>query len=91
MTCTLFVDSVTAATVITVLCGIPWAVAMWVPFSLLGEIISQKQLDLILDDDASVVDELNNNNNSLNNEDFEILNPKLQLDAGFVLGIVIFF
>ncbi|KAI9032668.1 major facilitator superfamily domain-containing protein [Phycomyces nitens] len=35
-----FVRSVTAATVILAIMGIPWAIVLWVPFSLVGEYVS---------------------------------------------------
>ncbi|KAF9933182.1 hypothetical protein FBU30_006348 [Linnemannia zychae] len=35
-----FVDDLWAATAVIALCGISWAVAMWVPFAMVGEIIS---------------------------------------------------
>lgn len=37
---TWFVDDLWAATMVIALCGVPWAVAMWVPFAMVGEIIS---------------------------------------------------
>ena len=40
MVCTLFVDSVQTATIFTALAGIPWGVALWVPFSLIGEFLT---------------------------------------------------
>ncbi|KAG0244436.1 hypothetical protein BGW41_007728 [Actinomortierella wolfii] len=40
MESTWFVDSLWAATAVIALCGVPWAVAMWVPFAMVGEFIS---------------------------------------------------
>ncbi|KAG0083237.1 hypothetical protein BGZ92_010943, partial [Podila epicladia] len=37
---TWFVDGVWAATIVIALCGVPWAVALWVPFAMVGEILS---------------------------------------------------
>ncbi|KAG0287200.1 hypothetical protein BGZ98_004770, partial [Dissophora globulifera] len=37
---TWFVDDLWAATGVIALCGVPWAVAMWIPFAMVGEIIS---------------------------------------------------
>ncbi|CAO3575221.1 unnamed protein product [Mortierella alpina] len=37
---TWFVDDLWAATAVIMLCGVPWAVAMWVPFAMIGEINS---------------------------------------------------
>lgn len=35
-----FVRSVTTATVILAIMGIPWAIVLWIPFSLVGEYVS---------------------------------------------------
>lgn len=35
-----FVRSVTAATIVLAIMGIPWAIVLWVPFSLVGEFVS---------------------------------------------------
>lgn len=35
-----FVDSVAAATILLAIMGIPWAIVLWVPFSLVGEFVS---------------------------------------------------
>jgi len=37
---TWFVDDLWAATMVIALCGVPWAVAMWIPFAMVGEILS---------------------------------------------------
>ncbi|KAF9357376.1 hypothetical protein BGX26_003811 [Mortierella sp. AD094] len=37
---TWFVDDLWSATAVIALCGVPWAVAMWIPFAMVGEIIS---------------------------------------------------
>ncbi|KAI9355575.1 major facilitator superfamily domain-containing protein [Pilaira anomala] len=37
---TWFIRSVTAATVVLAIMGIPWAVVLWIPFSLVGEYVS---------------------------------------------------
>ncbi|KAG0213930.1 hypothetical protein BGX28_003108 [Mortierella sp. GBA30] len=37
---TWFVDDLWAATAVIMLCGVPWAVALWVPFAMVGEINS---------------------------------------------------
>lgn len=37
---TWFVDGLWAATIVIALCGVPWAVALWVPFAMVGEILS---------------------------------------------------
>jgi hypothetical protein len=37
---TYFVHTVTAATVVLAIMGIPWAIVLWIPFSLVGEYVS---------------------------------------------------
>ncbi|KAF9408906.1 hypothetical protein BGZ94_002152 [Podila epigama] len=47
---TWFVDDLWAATMVIALCGVPWAVAMWVPFAMVGEILSDMKDRLALRD-----------------------------------------
>lgn len=35
-----FIHSVTAATIVLAIMGIPWAIVLWIPFSLVGEYVS---------------------------------------------------
>ncbi|KAG0343954.1 hypothetical protein BG004_004869 [Podila humilis] len=49
---TWFVDDIWAATVVIALCGVPWAVALWVPFAMVGEIISVRN-DRLVDTQSS--------------------------------------
>ncbi|OAQ27119.1 MFS general substrate transporter [Linnemannia elongata AG-77] len=51
MGATWFVDDLWAATAVIALCGVPWAVAMWVPFAMVGEIISDMK-DRIMEEEA---------------------------------------
>ncbi|RKP08213.1 major facilitator superfamily domain-containing protein, partial [Thamnocephalis sphaerospora] len=51
---TLLAHSVSAATVVIGACGISWAIMMWAPFALIGEIISSDSDD---DDRAAVGDD----------------------------------
>ncbi|KAI9239699.1 MAG: hypothetical protein BYD32DRAFT_442981 [Podila humilis] len=37
---TWFVDCLLTATIVIALCGVPWAIALWVPFAMMGEILS---------------------------------------------------
>ncbi|KAF9164270.1 hypothetical protein BGX21_000038 [Mortierella sp. AD011] len=37
---TWFVDDLWSATGVIALCGVPWAIALWIPFAMVGEIIS---------------------------------------------------
>ncbi|KAK6342714.1 hypothetical protein TWF718_008104 [Orbilia javanica] len=41
MTLAVFADSLKFATVLVVLCGIPWAITCWAPFAMLGEEINR--------------------------------------------------
>ncbi|KAF9163312.1 hypothetical protein DFQ26_002705 [Actinomortierella ambigua] len=43
MALTWFVDDLWAATAVVALCGVPWAVAMWVPFAMVGEYLSGRK------------------------------------------------
>ncbi|CAG8678981.1 9381_t:CDS:2, partial [Acaulospora morrowiae] len=44
MMCTFFVETVGQSIVLIASIGIPWAVAMWVPFALVGEFVQRKEL-----------------------------------------------
>lgn len=37
---TWFVDGLWTATIVIALCGVPWAIALWIPFAMVGEILS---------------------------------------------------
>ncbi|KAF9185494.1 hypothetical protein BGZ51_006604 [Haplosporangium sp. Z 767] len=37
---TWFVEGIWTATMVVAFCGVPWAIAMWVPFAMVGEILS---------------------------------------------------
>ncbi|KAF9896903.1 hypothetical protein BX616_006530, partial [Lobosporangium transversale] len=60
---TWFVDDLWAATGVIALCGVPWAVAMWIPFAMVGEIISDMKDRLEgrdrEEDQSTVVDRAN--------------------------------
>ncbi|KAF9107542.1 hypothetical protein BGX29_006066 [Mortierella sp. GBA35] len=56
MGATWFVDDLWAATAVIALCGVPWAVAMWVPFAMVGEIISDMK-DRIMEEEAEEEEE----------------------------------
>ncbi|KAF9977624.1 hypothetical protein BGZ73_005478 [Actinomortierella ambigua] len=43
MALTWFVDGLWSATAVVALCGVPWAVAMWVPFAMVGEFMSDRK------------------------------------------------
>ncbi|KAF9132123.1 hypothetical protein BGW39_000770 [Mortierella sp. 14UC] len=56
MGATWFVDDLWSATAVIALCGVPWAVAMWVPFAMVGEIISDMK-DRIMEQEAEDEDD----------------------------------
>ncbi|KAG0356200.1 hypothetical protein BGZ54_000811 [Gamsiella multidivaricata] len=53
---TWFVDDLWAATGVIALCGVPWAVAMWIPFAMVGEIISDMK-DRLEGSDENLLDD----------------------------------
>lgn len=71
---TWFIRSVTAATVVLAIMGIPWAVVLWIPFSLVGEYVSyederRKKGDIPQQTSGAIEDQ---------HDDF---------DAGMILGV----
>ncbi|KAK3844844.1 MAG: sugar transporter [Linnemannia gamsii] len=94
MGATWFVDDLWAATAVIALCGVPWAVAMWVPFAMVGEIISDMK-DRLMEEEAE--DEENDDLDTVGGGQGESggkLTPQPrqrqkgpQLDAGLVLGV----
>ncbi|OBZ89630.1 General alpha-glucoside permease [Choanephora cucurbitarum] len=73
----LFVKSVTAATVVLAIMGIPWAIVLWVPFSLVGEYVSfedEKRQKMIVTAPSS-----SNSEEELQQQD--------EFDAGMILGV----
>ncbi|KAI8882783.1 hypothetical protein K501DRAFT_97089 [Backusella circina FSU 941] len=70
-----FIRSVTAATVVLAIMGIPWAIVLWIPFSLVGEYVSyedERRKKGILASDAS---------------SSQIENQQDDFDAGMLLGV----
>lgn len=85
-----FVRTVTAATIILAIMGIPWAIVLWVPFSLVGEYVSyedeKRQIFLTstpvkAPSYASVVAA----GTSSNEEERQEVND--EFDAGMILGV----
>ncbi|KAI8350159.1 major facilitator superfamily domain-containing protein [Blakeslea trispora] len=73
----LFVKSVTAATVVLAIMGVPWAIVLWVPFSLVGEYVSfedEKRQKMIIAAPSSSSNE-------------EELQQQDEFDAGMILGV----
>lgn len=73
----LFVKTVTAATVVLAVMGIPWAIVLWIPFSLVGEFVSyedEKRQQLIAAAPSSS-----------SHEEDELVQD--EFDAGMILGV----
>ncbi|KAG0054417.1 hypothetical protein BGZ83_011317 [Gryganskiella cystojenkinii] len=68
---TWFVDDLWAATAVIALCGVPWAVALWVPFAMVGEIVSdmKDQLEGRITSPSDVSDTLDYGTTSSNPSD----------------------
>lgn len=76
----LFVKTVTAATVVLAIMGIPWAIVLWIPFSLVGEFVSyedEKRQQLIASAPSS----------STHEEEEEEGLVQDEFDAGMILGV----
>jgi solute carrier family 45 protein 1/2/4 len=70
-----FIRSVTAATVVLAIMGIPWAIVLWIPFSLVGEYVSyedERRKKGILPGDAS---------------SSQVESQQEDFDAGMLLGV----
>lgn len=66
-----FVSSVQAATIVLAVMGIPWAIVLWVPFSLVGEYVSYE--------DERRQEALPSSSTAQDEED--------EFDAGMILGV----
>jgi solute carrier family 45 protein 1/2/4 len=75
-----FVTNVTGATVVLAVMGIPWAIVMWIPFSLVGEYVSyeDEQRQIMNQGQGSTSDSVIENESSILEEEF---------DAGMILGV----
>lgn len=49
---TWFVDGLWTATIVIALCGVPWAIALWVPFAMVGEILSNMKDQLTVSENT---------------------------------------
>ncbi|CEI91564.1 hypothetical protein RMCBS344292_05848 [Rhizopus microsporus] len=72
---TWFVKSVTAATLILAIMGIPWAIVLWIPFSLVGEYVS-------VEDERRQQQQVNGSSSS-----YSQLEQQEEFDAGMILGV----
>lgn len=74
-----FIRSVTAATIVLAIMGIPWAIVLWIPFSLVGEYVSYEDERRKRGDTSS---QQNNNSSS-----GAVENQQDDFDAGMILGV----
>ncbi|ORE02281.1 MFS general substrate transporter [Rhizopus microsporus var. microsporus] len=72
---TWFVKSVTTATLILAIMGIPWAIVLWIPFSLVGEYVS-------VEDERRQQQQVNGSSSS-----YSQLEQQEEFDAGMILGV----
>ncbi|KAI8977909.1 major facilitator superfamily domain-containing protein [Pilobolus umbonatus] len=72
-----FIRSVAAATVVLAVLGIPWAVVLWVPFSLVGEYVSYE------DENRKKKARVENYSSASH----QVENQQEDLDAGMILGV----
>ncbi|KAI7901771.1 major facilitator superfamily domain-containing protein [Cokeromyces recurvatus] len=89
---TLFVKNVTTATCILAIMGIPWAIVLWIPFSLVGEYVSfedERRQNLIIN--AATIQRGSNSNSgsssSSNVNEEELQQENDEFDAGMILGV----
>ncbi|KAI8594668.1 sugar transporter [Dissophora ornata] len=94
---TWFVDDLWAATGVIALCGVPWAVAMWIPFAMVGEIIKSSITTATVpnqdggeddnDDDSDACSLIVGHGLTDSELEAERKNRGAHLDAGLVLGV----
>ncbi|KAI8367525.1 major facilitator superfamily domain-containing protein [Radiomyces spectabilis] len=72
---TYFIRSVTAATFILTVMGIPWAIVLWIPFSLVGEFVS-------FEDERRQIGHEASSSSAARLED-----QQEEFDAGMILGV----
>ncbi|KAG0181831.1 hypothetical protein DFQ28_008508 [Apophysomyces sp. BC1034] len=71
-----FVRSVTGATVILAIMGIPWAIVLWIPFSLVGEFVS-------FEEERRQTE----NNTPSSSSSARVEDQQEEFDAGMILGV----
>ncbi|KAG1457148.1 hypothetical protein G6F46_007409 [Rhizopus delemar] len=76
-----FVRSVFSATVILAIMGIPWAIVLWIPFSLVGEYVS------VEDEKRQQQQQQQQPGSSMTNHEEEIPQKQEEFDAGMILGV----
>lgn len=84
-----FVRTVIQATVVLAIMGIPWAIVLWVPFSLVGEYVSyedeRRQTFLVSAEAPSYASVVASAGPSSNEEERQEMND--EFDAGMILGV----
>ncbi|KAF7731757.1 hypothetical protein EC973_008271 [Apophysomyces ossiformis] len=71
-----FVRSVMGATIVLAIMGIPWAIVLWIPFSLVGEFVSFEEHR-----------RQTANNNSSSTSSARVEDQQDEFDAGMILGV----
>lgn len=88
-----FVRTVFTATLILSIMGIPWAIVLWIPFSLVGEFVSyedekrQTSLKPTLPNAPSYASIVANGGTSTTNNEEERQESNDEFDAGMILGV----
>ncbi|KAI9266917.1 major facilitator superfamily domain-containing protein [Phascolomyces articulosus] len=84
---TWFTRSVAAATVILTIMGVPWAIVLWIPFSLVGEYVSfedERRQKLLLQQQTVNTP---SSSSSESPRQLEEVDQKEEFDAGMMLGV----
>ncbi|KAI8377773.1 major facilitator superfamily domain-containing protein [Radiomyces spectabilis] len=75
-----YVRSVLAATVVLAIMGIPWAIVLWIPFSLVGEYVSYE-------DERRQLQAASPSSSSVSSSPVRLEDQQEEFDAGMILGV----
>ena len=84
-----FIRSVSAATIILTVMGIPWAIVLWIPFSLVGEYVSfedERRQKLLLNETVNTPSSSSSSESPRQLEEDQ-QKQKEEFDAGMILGV----
>ncbi|KAI8973613.1 major facilitator superfamily domain-containing protein [Mycotypha africana] len=84
----LFVESVAAATVVLAIMGVPWAIVLWIPFSLVGEFVSyeDEKRNMAAVGHHGAIQQSSSHHHSTPHEEESQQNND-EFDAGMILGV----
>ena len=85
-----FIRSVSAATIILTVMGIPWAIVLWIPFSLVGEYVSfedERRQKLLLQESVNTSSSSSSSSESPRQLEEDQQKQKEEFDAGMILGV----